>query len=329
MVMPTRILTALKDDTINLYENRFVRSLIINLVTFFDRRFSEFLDDVDFSSMAKLDNKTLFTVKNSQVNLDLHMMVVTDNFNKDDIMMTIIRENETSGEGQQSEQTSQDMQEVVTVIASNFAKAVKALQNYKARSFTGGHVKYVIMGEEIAENDFGAEYLGITLNKNGNDKFNGSDIVHTYEFPSQSTGRSLYIEVSGHEENETPSLALIKEKLKLKLQERAAEDSIGGDNTLTTNMTTILAEIDALTSLDGLEHEIFSREIDATYTSYAKNLKYGTGNLLYSDFGLIDWNETRTYAPDDSENIVATRVFAGGYDAMKVEPDASQNLRFE
>lgn len=86
MVMPTRILTALKDDTINLYENRFVRSLIINLVTFFDRRFSEFLDDVDFSSMAKLDNRTLFTVKNSQVNLDLHMTVVTDNFNKDDIM---------------------------------------------------------------------------------------------------------------------------------------------------------------------------------------------------------------------------------------------------
>ena len=86
MVMPSRILTGLKDDTINLYENRFVRSLIINLVTFFDRRFSEFLDDVDFSSMAKLDNKTLFTVKNSQVNLDLHMLVVTDNFNKDDIM---------------------------------------------------------------------------------------------------------------------------------------------------------------------------------------------------------------------------------------------------
>lgn len=86
MVMPTRILTGLKDDTINLYENRFVRSLIVNLVTFFDRRFSEFLDDVDFSSMAKLDNRTLFTVKNSQVNLDLHMLVVTDNFNKDDIM---------------------------------------------------------------------------------------------------------------------------------------------------------------------------------------------------------------------------------------------------
>ncbi|MBE6453941.1 MAG: hypothetical protein E7017_03545 [Alphaproteobacteria bacterium] len=186
-----------------------------------------------------------------------------------------------------------------------------------------------IKGIEIAENDFGAEYLGITLNKNDNDKFNGRDIVHTYEFPSQSTGRSLYIEVSGHEENETPSLALIKEKLKLKLQERAAEDSIGGDNVLTTNMTTILAEIDALTSLDGLEHEIFSRKIDATYTSYAKNLKYGTGNLLYSDFGLIDWKEKRTYAPDDLEDIVATRVFAGGYDAMKVEPDASQNLHFE
>lgn len=85
MVMPTRILTGLKDDTINLYENRFVRSLIINLVTFFDRRFSEILDDVDFSSMIKLDNKNMFTVKNSQINLNVSMMVVTDNFNKDDI----------------------------------------------------------------------------------------------------------------------------------------------------------------------------------------------------------------------------------------------------
>ena len=86
MVMPTRILTGLKDDTINLYENRFVRSLIINLVTFFDRRFSEILDDVDFSSMIKLDNKSMFTVRNSQINLNVSMMVVTDNFNKDDIM---------------------------------------------------------------------------------------------------------------------------------------------------------------------------------------------------------------------------------------------------
>ena len=85
MVMPSRILTGLKDDTINMYENLFVRSLIINLVTFFDRRFSEFLDDVDYSSMAKLDNNSVFMVKNSQVNFDLHMTVVTDNFNKDDI----------------------------------------------------------------------------------------------------------------------------------------------------------------------------------------------------------------------------------------------------
>lgn len=85
MVVPTRILTGLKDDTINLYENLFVRSLIINLVTFFDRRFSEFLDDIDFSSMSKLDNNSVFMVKNSQVNFDLHMTIVTDNFNRDDI----------------------------------------------------------------------------------------------------------------------------------------------------------------------------------------------------------------------------------------------------
>ncbi len=86
MVVPTRILTGLSDDNIALYENIFVKSLIMNLVTFFDRRFSEFLDDVDFSSLTSLKNKTSFNVKNSRVDFEMKFDVVTDNFNKDDIM---------------------------------------------------------------------------------------------------------------------------------------------------------------------------------------------------------------------------------------------------
>lgn len=75
-------------------------------------------------------------------------------FDEDDIMMTIIRENDTSGGGAQGEETQKGKQEVVTVISSNFAKAVKALQNYKSKSFTGGHIKYIIIGEEMAMNNF-------------------------------------------------------------------------------------------------------------------------------------------------------------------------------
>ena len=86
MVVPTRILTGLADDNIALYENIFVKSLIMNLVTFFDRRFNELLDDVDFSSLTLLRNKSTFNVKNSKVDFEMNLDIVTDNFNKDDIM---------------------------------------------------------------------------------------------------------------------------------------------------------------------------------------------------------------------------------------------------
>ena len=85
MVVPTRILTGLADDNIALYENIFVKSLILNLATFFDRRFSEFLDDIDYSSLTKLDHKSMFNVKNSKVNFDMKLDIITDNFNKDDL----------------------------------------------------------------------------------------------------------------------------------------------------------------------------------------------------------------------------------------------------
>ncbi len=86
MVVPTRILTGLSDDNFVLYENIFIKSLILNLATFFDRRFSEFLDDIDFSSLTALKNKTTFNIKNSRVNFEMNLDIVTDNFNKDDIM---------------------------------------------------------------------------------------------------------------------------------------------------------------------------------------------------------------------------------------------------
>lgn len=184
-----------------------------------------------------------------------------------------------------------------------------------------------INGIEISENDFGAEALGDKLSKTGENTFAGNDKLHIYEF--QYGGGRLYIEISGYDENTEPDLALIKEKLQLKLQERIAENLLTGDNSLLNMKDTISKDIADLTDTTSLDHEILDRKIDTVYTSYAKNLKNGTGNLLYSDFGLIKWDETRTGAdPDDIEEIHANKVFAGGYDTMKVDPTKFASLEF-
>lgn len=184
-----------------------------------------------------------------------------------------------------------------------------------------------INGIEISENDFGAEALSDKLSKTGENTFAGNDKLHIYEF--QYGGGRLYIEISGYDENTEPDLALIKEKLQLKLQERIAENLLTGDDSLLNMKDTISKDIADLTDTTTLDHEILDRKIDTVYTSYAKNLRNGSGNLLYSDFGLIKWDETRTGAdPDDIEKIHANKVFAGGYDTMKVDPTKFASLEF-
>ena len=184
-----------------------------------------------------------------------------------------------------------------------------------------------INGIEISENDFCAASLSNNLSKTGENTFAGNDKLHIYEF--QYGGGRLYIEISGYDENTEPDLALIKEKLQLKLQERIAENLLTGDDSLLNMKDTISKDIADLTDTTTLDHEILDRKIDTVYTSYAKNLRNGFGNLLYSDFGLIKWDETRTGAdPDDIEKIHANKVFAGGYDTMKVDPTKFASLEF-
>lgn len=179
-----------------------------------------------------------------------------------------------------------------------------------------------INGIEIANNDFGAEAVTDKLNYDGGNKFQGTkenNTLHKYIFrPSFDQFRRLEIEISGYGENEIPDLAFVKEKLQLKLQERAAEDLAGGDDTLYKNLSAISSEIDALDKLDGLEHNTITRDLDITYTSYAKKIGGIEGNnLLYSDFGLLDVKENRS---NSIALIEKTQVFAGGYDANKINP---------
>lgn len=197
-----------------------------------------------------------------------------------------------------------------------------------------------INGIEVSENDFGAEAITDKLNYKGGDEFQGTkedNTLHKYVFRFDKPGsgyRTLMIEVSENTSGREPDLDVIKEKLQLKLQERAAEALGAGDSFFEDNKTDISQAIKDLENTDSLAHNVVERTINANYTSKAKNLGGIEGNnLLYSDFGLLDWKETRTNTglPEDDEdrieNLEATKVFAGGYDTMKVNPEG--NLHFE
>lgn len=197
-----------------------------------------------------------------------------------------------------------------------------------------------INGIEVSENDFGAEAITDKLNYEGGDEFQGTkedNTLHKYVFRFEkpdSTYRTLMVEVSEDTSGREPDLDVIKEKLQLKLQERAQEALGAGDSFFEDNKTDMSQAIKDLADTSSLTHNVIERTIDATYTSKAKNLGGIDGNnLLYSDFGLLDWKETRTNTnlpegdEDRIENLEATKVFAGGYDTMKVTPE--ENLHFE
>lgn len=197
-----------------------------------------------------------------------------------------------------------------------------------------------INGIEVSENDFGAEAITDKLNYKGGDEFQGTkedNTLHKYVFRFDKPGagfRTLMVEVSEDTSGREPDLGVIKEKLQLKLQERAQEALGTGDSFFEDNKTDISHAIKDLENTDSLTHNVVERTINANYTSKAKNLGGIEGNnLLYSDFGLLDWNEIRTNTnlpegdEDRIENLEATKVFAGGYDAMKVNPEG--NLHFE
>lgn len=194
----------------------------------------------------------------------------------------------------------------------------------------------VIKGIEIAENAFGAEALTNKLDITNGNNFTGikdNNTIHRYIFPvPNGGGRKLMIEVSEDKPGVEPSLAAIKEKLQLKLQERAAESLASGNDFLENNKAEISQAIKDLVGTDNLNHNVIERTFNATYASAAKNLGGVDGNnLLYSDFGTLTLTGTRTNITDpETENINKTQVFAGGYDALKIAPEKiTENLRFE
>lgn len=199
-----------------------------------------------------------------------------------------------------------------------------------------------INGIEVSNNDFSSEAYKDKLSLSNQNNFSGSrNTLHKYTY--DYNGRKLEVFFSEDTEGQKPELNALKEKLKLKLTEKLEELALDTSET-GKNVYEYYNSVkdDMINNIDKLDNssasnmeEVIERTINTTYTSYAKNLKNGNGNLLYSDFGLIGWNEQRNNInlpegdEDKYETLVATKVFAGGYDAMKINPDKSQNMHFE
>lgn len=186
-----------------------------------------------------------------------------------------------------------------------------------------------INGIEIYENDFTSEAVTDKISYNGGEKFSSNDILHKYTFTFDGSGKNIYIFISEADLNgkEKPDLAFIKEKLQLKLRERAAEDLAGGSNWLSNQVDTISESITKMGDNDPrLKHDEITRNFDVTYASYGKDLKNGVngGNLLYSDFGMIGTTLTQS---DTIKPIVNTQVFAGGYDTAKINPTEKMTFK--
>lgn len=75
----------------------------------------------------------------------------------------------------------------------------------------------------------------------------------------------------------------------------------------------------------GFYNEI-DREFTATYTSHAKDMQ-----LAYSDFGILKLTENQTnHGLDKEVQLDSSRIFAGGYDAMKIDPlSVNSSMHFE
>lgn len=195
-----------------------------------------------------------------------------------------------------------------------------------------------INGIEILENDLTSEAVTDKINYKGGEKtsnndiihkFSSSDILHKYTFAFDELN-NIYIFISESDLNgkEKPELAFIKEKLQLKLREAAAEGSAGGNDFMKNNLEKFSGLIDGLKDINNsaLNHEEITRDFNVTYTSYAKDLKNGVdgGNLLYSDFGLLGTTLTQS---DTVKPIEKTQVFAGGYDAAKINPTETMTFQ--
>ena len=209
--------------------------------------------------------------------------------------------------------------------------------------------------DKIASIDVHADHGGNYKRKNDKDEFEGTSKYYQYAIrvgsdctkgacaPEQGT--ALVFE----SKEKLTDINKIKEGLLAKLEEEIRSNSFNGLHGGTNNGAFQEGDVEKLIDstknmINNLTIEDFNRtDMDNTkvdhpyyneltytdnfiYHSYGKELK-----LAYSDFGLLDINtkEINSSRPEGSneENIKENAVFAGGYDAKKLNPQGTMTFK--
>ena len=112
-----------------------------------------------FVFIAVLWNQSLIPIRLEVAELEPIRVIGFDYVDKENISLTVIRENikeEQTGDsssGGKGGESGGGKNEAITVTADTFENAMRALQLYTTKQIIGDHVKYILIGEELAKRD--------------------------------------------------------------------------------------------------------------------------------------------------------------------------------
>lgn len=114
---------------------------------------------VIFVFITVLWNQTLIPIRLEVAELEPIRVIGFDYVDSENVSLTIIRENLKEDQSGSSSSESKgteaggEKNEAITVTADTFENAMKALQLYTTKQIMGDHVKYILIGEKLAEKE--------------------------------------------------------------------------------------------------------------------------------------------------------------------------------
>ena len=109
--------------------------------------------------IAVLWNQTLIPIRLEVAELEPIRVIGFDYVDEDKVSLTVIRENikeEQSGNSSSGSKGGEEgggKNEAITVTADTFENAMRALQLYTTKQIMGDHVKYILIGENLAKRE--------------------------------------------------------------------------------------------------------------------------------------------------------------------------------
>lgn len=168
-----------------------------------------------------------------------------------------------------------------------------------------------------------ADSRGVDFKKTADGEFNRNGLILAYSLKLQDGGKDLYLESF-----EELNLGQLKKRLRAKLAEEGYDNTSKWEeaiNNLNANDLKSGGNDSKGFNIGGLNAG--NRDAFITYSSKGADIDDKGTNLLYSDFGTVHVNSWE----GEEDEIDETFVFAGGYEAKRIDPEqlSGQEMEFE